>query len=144
MSHNPIVSTGRGGAGNIGQDEHVYTDGGIVREGIQGESADGAFSTGRGGAGNLTKSPRVGPQSFEGRRSEDFIPETALREHQENFHTGRGGEGNVHKDKYGGHSHSPERKTLGDKVKAVFKHDKKGSADQKPEHPSPLHNEAAK
>ena len=88
----------------------------------------------RGGAGNLAKSPRVGPQS-EGRRSEDFIPETALRDHQDNFHTGRGGEGNVHKEKYGGHSHSPERKSLGDKVKAVFKHDKK------PEHPSPLANE---
>ncbi|KAF2707650.1 hypothetical protein K504DRAFT_458139 [Pleomassaria siparia CBS 279.74] len=134
MSDAPIVSTGRGGRGNIGPDSHTYTDGGIVREGVQGESADGTFSTGRGGAGNLAQSPRVGPQS-DGRRSEDYIPETALREHQENFHTGRGGEGNVHKDKYGGHSHSPERKSIGDKVKSLLKHDKK------PEHPSPLQNQ---
>lgn len=37
------------GAGNIGPDTNVYTDGGLVREGVQGESLDGDFSTGRGG-----------------------------------------------------------------------------------------------
>ncbi|ORY15052.1 hypothetical protein BCR34DRAFT_598755 [Clohesyomyces aquaticus] len=121
----PIVSTGRGGAGNIGTDPNTYTDGGIIREGIQGESADGAYSTGRGGAGNLGMSPRIGPTEAPPRRSQDIIPETALRDHQENFHTGRGGEGNVHKDKYGGHSHSPDRKGVVDKVKHALHMDKK-------------------
>ena len=83
-----------------------YADGGIVREGFQGESAEGIYSAGvriskaslrvrlkltrletqRGGAGNV-ESPRLGPDR--GRRgSEDIIPETALREGQENYHTG--------------------------------------------------------
>ncbi|PSN69588.1 hypothetical protein BS50DRAFT_570987 [Corynespora cassiicola Philippines] len=135
MSDAPIHSTGRGGAGNIGPDSNVYTDGGIVREGIQGESADGNFSTGRGGAGNLGKSPRVGPVD-EGRRSTDFIPETALRDPQDNYHTGRGGSGNVHKEKHDGHSHSPDRKGFGDKIKHALHLDK----DKKHE-PSPLGNE---
>jgi len=40
-------------------------------------------------------------------RSEDIIPETAMRApgpQYDNFHTGRGGGGNVYKEKYGGHS----------------------------------------
>ncbi|KAF2118110.1 hypothetical protein BDV96DRAFT_596983 [Lophiotrema nucula] len=139
MSDQPIHSTGRGGAGNIGPDTTVYTDGGIIREGIQGESDDGNYSAGRGGAGNIAKSPRVGPADSP-RRSMDYIPETALREGQENFHTGRGGGGNVHKEKYGGHSHSPERKGLGDKIKGALHLNK----DKKPAEPSPLHNEAPK
>jgi len=123
MPQEPLVSTGRGGSGNIGHDPNVYVDGGIVREGIQGESAEGTYSTGRGGAGNLG-SPRLGPDR--GRRdSQDIIPETALREGQENYHIGRGGEGNVHKEKYGGHSKSPNRETLGDKVKHILRVDKK-------------------
>ncbi|OCK72937.1 hypothetical protein K432DRAFT_430825 [Lepidopterella palustris CBS 459.81] len=119
MAPDPIVSTGRGGAGNIGVDPTVYTDGGIVREGVQGEAGDGnVYSTGRGGAGN-----EIAPQG--GRRnSQDIIPETALREGQENFHTGRGGEGNVHKEKYGGHSHAPHE-SIGDKVKHFLGKDKK-------------------
>ena len=76
------------GAGNIGPDTNVYTDGGMVREGVQGESLDGEFSTGRGGAGNIGKSPRVGPQSDEGRRSVDMVPEINQRNAQEEFHTG--------------------------------------------------------
>ncbi|OCL07928.1 hypothetical protein AOQ84DRAFT_389190 [Glonium stellatum] len=123
MPQEPVVSTGRGGSGNIGHDPNVYVDGGIVREGFQGESNDGQYSTGRGGAGNL-ESPRLGPSR--GRRgSQDIIPETALREGQENYHTGRGGEGNIHKEKYGGHSKSPNRETLSDKVKHIFHKDKK-------------------
>ncbi|KAF2468056.1 uncharacterized protein BDR25DRAFT_305092 [Lindgomyces ingoldianus] len=132
----PIHSTGRGGAGNIGPDTTAYTDGGIIREGVQGESADGAYSTGRGGTGNIGMSPRLNPQEGIPRRSQDIIPETALREHQENFHTGRGGEGNIHKDKYGGHSHSPDRKGVVDKVKHVLHLDK----DKKPA--SPLASES--
>jgi hypothetical protein len=77
------------GAGNIGPDGTTYTDGGVVREGIQGESADGEFSTGRGGAGNIGKSPSLGPQS-EGRRSVDYIPEMNVRNAQDEFHTGVG------------------------------------------------------
>ncbi|KAH7076642.1 hypothetical protein BKA63DRAFT_602402 [Paraphoma chrysanthemicola] len=136
MTTQPIHSTGRGGAGNIGPDDHVYTDGGIVREGVQGESLAG----GRGGAGNIAKSPLLAPQSeHTGRRSQDFVPEINAREGQDEFHTGRGGAGNVYKEKHGGHSssQSPERKGLGDKIKHALHLDK----DKKHE-PSPLANEA--
>jgi hypothetical protein len=106
MTSTPIHSTGRGGeygalgsratgkadcragAGNIGPDPSIYTDGGLVREGIQGESVDGEFSTGRGGAGNIAKSPRVGPQTDAGRRSVDMVPEINTRDPQDEFHTG--------------------------------------------------------
>ncbi|KAF2035798.1 hypothetical protein EK21DRAFT_53790 [Setomelanomma holmii] len=141
MSTTPLHSTGRGGAGNIGTDPNVYTDGGIVREGVEGESVDGEFSTGRGGAGNIAQSPHLGPQTERtGRRSQDFVPEISAREGQDEFHTGRGGAGNVYKEKHGGHSHSqsPERKGLGDKVKHALHLDK----DKKHE-PSPLANETA-
>lgn len=131
MTNNPVVSTGRGGAGNIGHDTNTYTDGGIVREG--GDEA-GFHSTGRGGAGNLGKSPLLGPQDS-GRRSTDIIPETALRQPQENFHTGRGGGGNVYKEKYGGHSHAPSDGSnsggVKEKVKALF-----GGKDGKKEGPT--------
>ncbi|KAE8856553.1 hypothetical protein PTNB73_09818 [Pyrenophora teres f. teres] len=83
MTTTPIHSTGRGGAGNIGPDTSIYTDGGLVREGIQGESADGEFST------------------------VDLVPEINQRNAQDEFHTGRGGAGNVYKEKHNGHSHSP-------------------------------------
>jgi hypothetical protein len=67
----------------------VYTDGGIIREGVQGESVDGEFSTGRGGAGNMGKSPRLDAQTERtGRRSVDFVPEINTREGQDEFHTG--------------------------------------------------------
>ncbi|KAF2801849.1 uncharacterized protein BDZ99DRAFT_214260 [Mytilinidion resinicola] len=137
MPADPIVSTGRGGAGNIGHDETPYTDASIVREGPVGESTDGAtFSTGRGGAGNIG-SPSLGPQR--GRRgSQDVIPEQALREGQADFHTGRGGAGNEHREKYGGHSKSPSRERLGDKVKHLLHKDHK---DHKQE--SPLQNAEA-
>ncbi|KAF2266087.1 hypothetical protein CC78DRAFT_164905 [Lojkania enalia] len=134
MSDAPIHSTGRGGAGNIGRDETVYTDGAIIREGVAGEG-DGNYSAGRGGAGNIAKSPHIGPQD-EGRKSIDYIPENALRETQENYHTGRGGEGNVHKDKYGGHSHSPDRKGFIDRAKEKLHLD-----GHKKTEPSPLANE---
>ena len=73
------------GAGNIGQDTTVYTDGGVVREGIQGESVEGDYSTGRGGAGNI---PKVEAQSETRRRSTDFVPEINQRVPQEDYHTG--------------------------------------------------------
>ncbi|KAF2013519.1 hypothetical protein BU24DRAFT_424525 [Aaosphaeria arxii CBS 175.79] len=138
----PIHSTGRGGAGNIGPDSTVYTDGGIVREGIVGESVDGPYSTGRGGAGNVGASPSLQPTRPEGRRSIDYIPENALRPHEENYHTGRGGSGNVHREG----SHSPnlaaqqDKKGLGDKIKHVLHLDKdKG---EKKAEGSPLVNES--
>ncbi|KAF2739342.1 hypothetical protein EJ04DRAFT_357627 [Polyplosphaeria fusca] len=137
MSENPIHSTGRGGAGNIGPDSTVYTDGGITREGLAGHSDDGPYHGGRGGAGNIGKSPRL-DAADEGRRSADYIPENSLRPGQENYHTGRGGGGNVHKEKYDGHSHSPEHEGIKDKVKHALHLDGKKSE------PSPLANETTK
>ncbi|KAF1810539.1 hypothetical protein P152DRAFT_515719 [Eremomyces bilateralis CBS 781.70] len=118
----PIVSTGRGGSGNIGRDPTVYADGGIVREGHPGVSETGEYSSGRGGAGNIVHSPKVVPV---GKAGEDFVPEidTIPAGHQPDFHTGRGGDGNVHREKYGGHSHAPGQ-GFGDRVKAVLGLDK--------------------
>ncbi|KAI4743997.1 hypothetical protein E4T50_05600 [Aureobasidium sp. EXF-12298] len=125
-----IHSTGRGGAGNIGRDDTLYTDGNIVREGYVGESSKPEYSS---GAGNIVDSPRVGPVGGNGSASEDVIPEPAMRNAgggYDNFHTGRGGEGNIYKEKYGGHSAAPaqekekdnkqDKESLGDKVKHLF------------------------
>lgn len=142
MAHpDNIVSTGRGGAGNIGNDSTVYTDGAIVREGPEGQSADNeALSTGRGGAGNIggAGGQRLGvataivrgtsrsrSRNPDGSRrpaplEDDVVPEPAMRQDDyANFHTGRGGEGNVHKKKYGGHSSAGEQRgdSVGDKIK---------------------------
>lgn len=136
----PIHSTGRGGAGNIGQDPNTYVDGGIVREGIAGQSDRGEYSAGRGGAGNMIPSPRGGTPA-PGVESEEVVPESAMRsgEGYENYHTGRGGKGNVHKDKYGGHSGPQEegkKEKLMDKAKHALGMDK-------PKHEeSPLKNES--
>merc|ERR1711939_99031 len=113
-----IHSTGRGGQGNIGPDTTQYTDGGIVREGVQGESPDGEYSSGRGGAGN------IGAGSV-GRASTDVVPKENEVKAQEDFHTGRGGGGNVHKEKYGGHTHDPNKPSLIDKVKGFLSGKKK-------------------
>jgi len=88
------ISHGRGGAGNIGEDDTPYGDGEIVREGLVGDHGDGAFSTGRGGAANIG-SPKVAATA---RTDNEAVPEVALRPStdNENFHTGRGGGGNVH------------------------------------------------
>ncbi|TKA60391.1 hypothetical protein B0A49_05889 [Cryomyces minteri] len=131
MPGDPVVSTGRGGAGNIGADPTVYTDGGIVREGVEGVSGDAEYSTGRGGAGNIG-SPSLRPSGPDRRKSADIIPEISLRsgEGYENFHTGRGGGGNVYREKYGGHS-GPQEKSgegLGGKVKHLLGLDKKDGA----------------
>jgi len=136
MSTQPIHSTGRGGAGNIGPDDNVYTDGGIVREGVQGESVDGDFSTGRGGAGNIGRSPRLEPQSDRGRRSVDMVPEVDQRSGYDEFHTGRGGAGNVYKEKHGGHSSSQSPDRALDKIKQKLHLDKDKKHD-----PSPLAKE---
>jgi hypothetical protein len=45
----PDVSHGRGGAGNIKEDDTVYADGEITKTGLEGSHGDGAFSAGRGG-----------------------------------------------------------------------------------------------
>ncbi|KAF7195176.1 hypothetical protein HII31_03382 [Pseudocercospora fuligena] len=107
-SGEPMHSTGRGGAGNIGVDSNTYVDGDIVREGTPGVSAND-YSAGRGGAGNIIHPTESGKA---GKPSEEIVPESATRvpgESYQNFHTGRGGEGNVHKDKYGGHSSAKEQ-----------------------------------
>ncbi|MCJ1423750.1 hypothetical protein MMC29_001634 [Sticta canariensis] len=96
----PIVSHGRGGAGNVLPDDTPYVDGEITREGPIGDQGDGAYSAGcyeqRGGAGNIG-SPGLKPTSNTPGDVE-VVPEVALRPSSENYHVGRGGEGNVHKD----------------------------------------------
>jgi len=93
-----------------------YADGGIVREGVVGLSADGDYSSGRGGAGNMVPSPRVKPQ--ENRRdSQDIIPDESLAPVHSKYHVGRGGEGNVHKD------HPELHKTLIEKAKKILHRD---------------------
>ncbi|KAH9815688.1 Protein of unknown function (DUF3602) [Teratosphaeria destructans] len=128
--HSQIHSTGRGGAGNIGEDTSTYVDGAIVREGYAHESHRPEYSAGRGGAGNMVEPPR---HASPAPRSEDVVPEPAMRsgEGYENYHTGRGGQGNVHKEKYGGHSSSGEQQRehhkgedLVEKVKHVVGLDK--------------------
>ncbi|KAF2716713.1 hypothetical protein K431DRAFT_307555 [Polychaeton citri CBS 116435] len=120
-----IHSTGRGGAGNIGEDTATYVDGDIIREG----TPQPGGSTGRGGAGNIAPSPRLSPAPGSGNvsasnspslgpvhQTEDVVPESATRQPGEeygNFHTGRGGAGNEHRERYGGHSHSHEKKGEG-------------------------------
>ncbi|BCR93967.1 DUF3602 domain-containing protein [Aspergillus luchuensis] len=95
--HEPIVSHGRGGQGNIGADSTEYVDGGIVREGVYGDQGDGAYSAGRGGAGNIG-SPHVRPTSKIPHDAE-IVPELAIRQSVDgDYHTGRGGQGNVHLD----------------------------------------------
>lgn len=96
----------------------------------------------------MGKSPRLDAQTE--RRSVDLVPEINAREGQEEFHTGvslttrttqsatltilqRGGAGNVYKEKHGGHSQSPERKGIADKVKHALHLDKEKKHD-----PSPL------
>jgi hypothetical protein len=44
--NNPTVSTGRGGAGNIGKDIREYVDGEVVREAVVGESDKPEYSSG--------------------------------------------------------------------------------------------------
>ncbi|OQN97238.1 hypothetical protein B0A48_16780 [Cryoendolithus antarcticus] len=123
-----IHSTGRGGAGNIGEDPNTsYVESGITREGYVGEGRS-EYSAGRGGAGNMIHTPKdspaLKPQQFPptASGSEDYIPETDTRsaEGYENFHTGRGGGGNVHKDKYGGHTHAQKEHVAGEKKEGLF------------------------
>ncbi|KAG8623130.1 hypothetical protein KVT40_008106 [Elsinoe batatas] len=99
-----IHSTGRGGAGNIGLDNSSsYADGGIVHEGVYGESKNPEYSAGRGGAGNIGKSPNLRPADGASsapsapRLDDDIVPETAVKpQDQGAYHTGRGGQGNAH------------------------------------------------
>lgn len=90
----PEISHGRGGAGNIKQNDAQYVDGEVVRAGVEGSHGDGAFSTGRGGAANIADK---GVKATE-RKDRDIVPEAAVRASGENteYHTGRGGAGNEH------------------------------------------------
>jgi len=95
--HDPIVSHGRGGMGNINSDSTIYIDGEIVRQGPVGDQGDGAYSSGRGGAGNIG-SPNLAPALGKAHDFE-FVPDTAVRKSADgDYHTGRGGQGNFHLD----------------------------------------------
>ncbi|KAI0898609.1 hypothetical protein F4806DRAFT_366384 [Annulohypoxylon nitens] len=107
----PEVSHGRGGAGNIHEDNTKYVDGEIVREGPEGSHGDGAFSTGRGGAANIAD---AAVPAAPVRADREVVPEEATRPSTDDasFHVGRGGAANVHL--------SPE-----DKAKQEAKHEPK-------------------
>ncbi|KAL2041405.1 hypothetical protein N7G274_005787 [Stereocaulon virgatum] len=138
MSSDPIVSHGRGGAGNIAPDQKSYTDGEIVREGPLGDQGDGAYSSGRGGAGNIS-SPGLRPTKGKSPGDTDVIPETAMRvgggEH-DRYHVGRGGEGNIHREEGGvleakekGHGHGHKEglvEKAEKKIEGVLGHKKDG------------------
>jgi len=92
MSDAPIVSHGRGGTGNIGQDDTKYVDGGIHREGDPAASGI-PYSTGRGGASNIA-SPAA--ETVQSRLDDDIVPEvTKVITSEGPYHGGRGGEGNI-------------------------------------------------
>lgn len=107
------VSHGRGGAGNIGQDDTPYVDGEIVRMGPAGDHGDGAYSSGRGGAANIRDVGVTGAK----RNDKEVVPATAMRPAEEtNHHVGRGGQGNaVVVKKAGGEKSTPTG--LADKLK---------------------------
>jgi hypothetical protein len=108
---NSLTSTT--GAANISKDDTPYADGGIVREGIEGDQGDGVYSSGRGGAANVggvATNVKAGPP-----HDAEVIPETATRiAKQESAHYGRGGEGNVV------HVHEKKEGGFLDKIKGIF------------------------
>ncbi|KLU93138.1 hypothetical protein MAPG_12076 [Magnaporthiopsis poae ATCC 64411] len=119
----PIVSHGRGGAGNINPDDTQYTDGEVTRTGVEGSHNDGAFSTGRGGAANIGD---VGTKPAPTRADKENVPEAAMRPSIEgDFHVGRGGAGNEHvaEKKTGPADDHPKglADKLKDKLLGVFK-----------------------
>jgi hypothetical protein len=105
------------GAANIRPDDTPYTDGGIVREGREGDQGDGPYSAGRGGTGN------IGGQPIEGAHAphdSDMVPETAMRvQKEESHHIGRGGAGNE------AHVHQKKEAGILDKIKSALHMDKK-------------------
>jgi hypothetical protein len=117
----PEVSHGRGGAGNIKEDDTKYVDGEVVRAGVEGSHGDGAYSTGRGGAANIADKG-TGPAP---RKDADVVPPVATRPSQENadFHTGRGGAGNEHiaPEKAAKGPHQSLADKLKTKILGVFK-----------------------
>ncbi|KAL8376118.1 hypothetical protein RB595_007302 [Gaeumannomyces hyphopodioides] len=118
----PIVSHGRGGAGNINPDDTQYVDGEVTRTGVEGSHNDGAFSTGRGGAANIGD---AGTKAA-ARADKDSVPEAALRPSADgDFHVGRGGAGNEHVAEKKAGSADDHPKGLADKLKdkllGVFK-----------------------
>ncbi|KUI53980.1 hypothetical protein VP1G_01415 [Cytospora mali] len=103
----PEVSHGRGGAGNITQDDTKYADAEIVREGETGTGV----STGRGGAANILEKNAVGP-----RTDKDFVPDVAMRPStdDQDHHVGRGGAGNEHLAPGHEHHHHHGKKKEGE------------------------------
>lgn len=106
----------------------MYADGGIVREGPEGDQGAGTYSAGRGGAGNIDYDPNDPNRPYTG--DDDVVPETATRiAKEESHHVGRGGAGNeahVHKKKeketvnqYGYEKEVP-KESLMEKIKDVF------------------------
>lgn len=100
----PIVSTGRGGAGNLirspsrGVDPDVQPGMERGRETKRDQSVDRIIRSGRGGAGNL-RSPSRGPdpiyEATEDALQARLVAEERGRQSNANFSTGRGGAGNI-------------------------------------------------
>jgi len=105
----PVVSTGRGGAGNLIRSPSRGVDPDVQVGAERGRSArdqslDRVIHSGRGGAGNI-RSPSRNPSEriAEERAEEDLqdrlIAESRGRQTDANFSTGRGGAGNISRSK---------------------------------------------
>ncbi|TXT04885.1 hypothetical protein VHUM_03968 [Vanrija humicola] len=99
----PIVSTGRGGAGNLVRESSVGPDSGISDERgreFSPRPVERAIHAGRGGAGNI-RSPSRDPkrdaisEAQEDALQEKLIAERRGREMDKPFSSGRGGAGNI-------------------------------------------------
>lgn len=117
MSDSKMISTGRGGAGNLRQtqadDEYDSNDATLPQ--LQGKR----FTTGRGGAGNMMDN--IDPDSTRAAQDETDLPDTEfsapLSPHQ-SLSVGRGGFGN--QIKYRQRRGDGESKSFCEKITSVF------------------------
>ncbi|RPA93982.1 hypothetical protein L873DRAFT_1488231 [Choiromyces venosus 120613-1] len=92
--HNPltqVISHGRGGAGNIGTDEHPYDE---SPEDLRIPTLKTlVYTTGRGGTGNMAINDLAHPELA--RAAQDVEEEPRRPGSSDSFHGGRGGAGNI-------------------------------------------------
>lgn len=119
MTDKKIISTGRGGAGNLrktqADDEYSSNEAGLPQ--LQGKR----FTTGRGGAGNMMDN--IDPDSTRAAQDEHDLPDaefsTPLSPHQ-SLSVGRGGFGNQIKYKQAKKGSDGENKSFCEKISSAF------------------------